>query len=204
MHRCGALACVFVALAVGGCRSSSDRADRASTVPPAEPTTASVATTTSTVPPTTAPSTTQAETQECPSSSLALAPVEGRAALGHALYMFQLRNTSSQPCRLDGHPAVALLDAGGRVLARAKPGAGYILPDRPPGPVALAPGGSGWFGLESSTFCEGDATPTPSSRLTVTPPGGSGTVSTEVTIDVCPDDTVLVSPVRPRDSEVAG
>ncbi len=203
-----AFACLLVALALAtGCRSSTDSAARAPTVPPTEPTTAAAPTTTSTVPAstvpaTTAPSTTVPGTQRCSSSSLALSAGDGRAALGHALYLFGLRNTSSQPCRLDGYPAVALLDPRGAELVRAKPGSGYILPDRPPSPVPLAPGGTAWFGLEASTLCEGDAIPTASPRLTVTPPGGTGTLSAEVTIDVCPGDTVLVSPVRARDTEV--
>ena len=197
------LACLFVALAIAGCRSSSDSAERAPTIPATETPTTVAPTTTSAVPLTTAAATTtEPGTPRCTPSSLALSPAEGRVALGHALYLFRLRNTSSQPCRLDGHPAVALLDAGGRVLARAMPGPGYILPDRPPTPVPLAPGGTGWFGVESTTLCEGDATPTPSPRLTVAPPGETGSLSAEVTIDVCPGGTVLVSPVRARETEV--
>ncbi|HEV3401357.1 MAG TPA: DUF4232 domain-containing protein [Acidimicrobiales bacterium] len=198
-----AVALVALTLLVGGCSSSDDAPGTAAPTSSAAPSTTVVATT-STVPATTAPATTQPGSQRCSSSSLALSSAEGRAALGHALYMFRLRNTSGQPCRLEGHPDVALLDEGGRVLVRAKPGAGYILPDRPPRPVPLAAGATGWFGLEASTLCDGDATPTPSARVTVTPPGEGGALSTAVTIDVCPEDAVLVSPVRARDGEVAG
>ncbi|HEX2024528.1 MAG TPA: DUF4232 domain-containing protein [Acidimicrobiales bacterium] len=204
MKRHPAVALVALTLVVGGCSSSDDAPDTAAATSSAAPSTTVAATTTSTVPATTAPSTTQPGSQRCSSSSLALSSAEGRAALGHALYMFRLRNTSGQPCRLEGHPDVALLDGGGRVLVRAKPGAGYILPDRPPRPVPLAAGASAWFGLEASTLCDGDATPTPSVRMAVTPPGDGGALSAAVTIDVCPEDAVLVSPVRARDSEVAG
>lgn len=195
-------ACLLLILSLVACSSSGDSAGRAlPTTPPAPSTTAAV-TTTSTAPVTTAPATTQPGTAPCPSSSLALSSAEGRAALGHALYLFGLRNTSSQLCRLEGHPTVALLDAQGRVLARARPGAGYILPDRPPRSVSLAPGATGWFGLEATTLCEGDATPVPSSRMSVSPPGQTGTLSAEVTIDICPDAAVLISPVRAAETDV--
>ena len=198
-----AAASLLLAVALAACSSSDDSGRAAPTVPPA-PSTTVVVTTTSTVPPTTAPTTTTPATPRCSAAGLSLSSAEGRAALGRALYLFRLRNTSSQPCRLEGHPDVALVDGGGGVLARAKPGAGYILPDRPPRPVSLAPGSSGWFGLEASTLCDGDTVPTPAARVTVSPPGEAGTLSTPVTIDVCPDGPVLVSPVRAREGEVAG
>jgi hypothetical protein len=194
---------MLLAATLTACSSGESAGRSAPTIPPAPSTTAAV-TTTSTVPATTAPSTTRPGAPGCPSSSLALSSAEGRSALGHALYLFALRNTSSRTCRLEGHPTVALLDGAGRVLVQAKAGAGHILPDRPPRPIPLSPGASGWFGLEASTLCEGDVAPTPSARMTVSPPGDSGALSTAVTIDVCPDDTVLVSPIRARDSEVAG
>jgi hypothetical protein len=57
--------------------------------------------------------------------------------------------------------------------------------------------------VEATTLCDGDATPTPSARISVTPPGDPGTVSAAVTIDVCPNGNVLVSPVRATDAEVS-
>lgn len=202
--RLGARLLLVLGLTLAACSSSNGSAERAATTTPSAPSTIVATTTTSTVAPTTAPSTTLPGSQSCPSSALALAPAENKVALGHALYLFRLRNTSSQACRLEGHPAVALLDAQGRVLGRAKPGAGHILPNRPPRPVSLRPGASGSFGVEATTLCEGDATPTPSARISVTPPGDGGTLSAAATIDVCPNGAVLVSPVRATDREVAG
>ena len=189
--------------AVAACTSSSDSGGAASTTAAAAVSSTSPDTTAATVPPTSAPPTTRPGPQPCSPSSLALASGEGRSALGHALHVFRLRNTSQQACRLAGYPAVTLLDGQGRVLAEAKPGAGSILPDRPPADVSLAPGAAGYFGVESSTLCDGDAAPTPSARVSVTPPQGTGALSAAVTIDVCPEDSVLVSPVRARESDIA-
>jgi Domain of unknown function (DUF4232) len=201
-----AVAVASAVFVLAACSSSDDAAGPSATA--SEPVATSTAVTTS-LPPdtsTTSPtSTTRPGGEPCATASLALASGEGRAAVGHALHVFTLRNTSRQPCRMTGFPAVALLDGQGRVVVEARRGGGYILTDKPPKDVSLAPGASAWFGVESSTLCADDAPPTPTERVRVAPPGESGTGALVVAamIDVCADQAVLVSPVRATERELA-
>ena len=203
-----AVAVLAVVAALGACSSSEDATGQAATASAPVVTSTTPATTTSTVPPDTSPTTTPTTrpgAAPCTSPGLALASGEGRAALGRALHVFTLRNTSGQPCRMTGSPGVALLDGQGRVVAEARPGSGYILSDRPAKDVSLAAGASAWFGVETSTLCAGDAPPTPSPRVRVAPPGdqAAAPLVVAVTIDVCADQAVIVSPVRASERELA-
>jgi len=200
------LTALAFALALAGCSDDpgASVATTASSGTPA-PATAPAGSATTTGPASTGapPTTTAGAAQPCPSGSLALMSREGLSALGHALYVLQLRNTSSQPCRLSGYPAVSLVAATGRVLAEARPGEGFILPDRPPAAVSVPAGGSAYFGVESSTICDGNAEPAVSDSVRVTPPGATGPLAVGARINVCPNRPVRVSPVRASERDIA-
>lgn len=88
------------------------------------------------------PATPQAVSTCGPGQVQAAATSQG-AALGHAGVLFTLRNTSADPCQLDGFPHLQLLGAGGRTLpttvvpVRAS---AYLFRGEAPRPVTLRPG----------------------------------------------------------------
>ena len=196
------LAAALVLLVLAGC-SRSGGSHAAS---PATTTTIGPTSTTAPAPSSSA-STTVARTTttlgRCATSALALRPNSGSAATGHALAVFELRNTSSAPCRLTGYPGVRLLDAGGATLADAQRTAGFILGDAPAATVTVAAGQAAYFGVESANVCQGGGNPVPSATLRVTPPDETASLTVPATINVCPGGTsVLVSPVRATIAEI--
>ena len=167
------------------------------------PTTVAVSTTAPTTTTTTPGPATTAGPDPCTSAALSIEAGEGRSALGHGLYVYELRNTSATACRLSGYPAVVVVDAQGRVLAEAQRGPGHLLPDRPPAPVVVARGASAYVGLESPTVCSEGARPTASAAVRVTPPGTTGPpLTADARIAVCPGQAVLVSPVRGTEADL--
>ena len=201
------VALALLATALAACSGGGDEAGSPVT-PASGGTTSTAAATTAltSVPPGSTTSSSVAATgggDRCAPSTLALSSREGLGALGHALYILQLRNTSSQACRLSGYPAVSLLDPTGRVLAEARAEPGYILPDRPPAAVSLAVGGSAFFGVESYNVCNVPAEPVVATGIRVTPPETTGTLVLVVEMNVCPGMPVRVSPVRPTERDIA-
>ena len=130
--------------------------------------------------------------------------LESRAALGHALAVFAVRNTSTAPCQSTGYPGAQLLDAGGRVLARAERRPGFILSERGPGPVTIAAGGAAYFGLESLNVCPDGDPVAESDRVQVTLPDETTATTVKATIAVCARPEILVSPLRASQDELAG
>ncbi|MGH9225954.1 MAG: DUF4232 domain-containing protein [Acidimicrobiales bacterium] len=196
-----ALAAALLASCSDGDRSAAPPATTAA--PGATTAGASTATSAPPVSTTAAPTTAAAAADRCSSSTLALASREGLGALGHALYVLQLRNTAGQACRLTGYPAVSLVAGDGRLLAQAQPGAGYILPDRPPAAVSLAAGGSAYFGVESYNVCNGGVEPSVAQTVRVTPPDATTALTVSAQMNVCPGQPVRVSPVRPTERDIA-
>ena len=194
----------FVLLALAAaCSGSRQRAPSLSSV---APTSTSPPSSSPTAPPSssvTVSSSTAPPPERCGASSLAVALVDGRAALGHGLDIFELRNTSARPCRLAGYPGVELLDPGSRVLAQGERRPGYILGDRPPSPVTIAPGAAAYFGVEFLNACPDDQPAGVSDRLRAIPPDDTAAVLVPARITVCTKRDILVSPVRQRPDEVA-
>ena len=132
-----------------------------------------------------------------------MALVDSKAALGHGLDVFEVRDTSSRPCRLAGYPGVELLDAQGRVLAQGQRHPGYILGDRPPSPVTIANGAAAYFGIEFLNACPGDEPGAMSERLRVLLPDETAAVLVAARITVCAEPYVVVSAVRRSEAELA-
>jgi hypothetical protein len=139
----------------------------------------------------------------CTTSGLALRANGGSAATGHALAVFELRNTSSKPCRILGYPGVRVLDASGATLTDAQRAPGFILDDRPPAAVTVSAGQVAYFGVESANVCQGGGDPKPAASLRVTPPDETAALTVAATVNVCPGTpSVLVSPVRSSASDI--
>jgi hypothetical protein len=69
--------------------------------------------------------------------------------------LFELTNATSETCRLDGYPAIALTDRRGESIPfRYRNGGDQMVTSGAPEPVTLAPGGSAYF-LINKTTCEG-------------------------------------------------
>ena len=201
-----AVPALAVALVVAACTGSSE--DSARPLTTVAPTSVPVGeATTSTTPPevtTTVAAPGPAGPLRCPGSSMRIAFLDSRAAAGHSLAVFEVRSTAAGPCRLTGHPVVEVLDASGRVLATAAPGAGSILDASPPAAVNLAPGGTAYFGVESETVCPDDAPGTDADRLRVVLPEDTAPVEVAAAITVCPRPGILVSPLRAFQDELTG
>lgn len=205
MRRAVPAAALLLAGGLSACSGSSgDSARPLTTVAPAS-VPVSEATTSSSQP--TPPATTAAAPsgpERCRASTLQLAYLESRAALGHALAVFEARNTATRPCQLAGYPGAELVDASGRVLARGQRRPGHILGDRRPVPVTVAPGASAYFGLEYQNVCpEGDPE-AEADRVQVTLPDETAPVAVAATIPVCPTPEILVSPLRVSQDELSG
>jgi hypothetical protein len=177
---------------------------------PAPPTTAAapVSSTASTAPPVSSPSTvaptsTTAVTR-CTTAGLALRANGSSAATGHALAVFELRNTTSTACRLVGYPGVKVLGPSGAALTDAQRVPGFILGDAPATTVTVPAGQAAYFGVESANVCQGGGDPVASASLAVTPPDETAALTVSAIINVCPGaSSVLVSPVRATAADIA-
>lgn len=195
----------LAALAVGvlsSCSGSSD--DSAPRIATSVPVPSSEATTSSSAP--ASPTTTAAAggPETCPGPAVEISFLDSRAAAGHSLAVFVVRNPTTRPCRLTGHPGVELLDSAGRVLATARRGAGSILSGSPPTPVTIAPRAAAYFAVESESVCPDDSPAADSERVRVVLPGDASPVEIPATVTVCPRPEILVSPIRAAQADLAG
>jgi hypothetical protein len=149
----------------------------------------------------TAPPTTTA-VDRCSTTSSQVAKLEGLAATGHFLSMYSVKNTSGRPCRVLGYPGVSLLDTGGRVMAQGQRKAGFILTDRAPTALTVAPGQAAFFGIESTSVCTGDDAGAMSDTVQVTLPDDTVPAVVADQIVVCAQPNILVSPVRATQEDV--
>jgi hypothetical protein len=142
--------------------------------------------------------------ERCQTPTVQVRPVDTRAAAGHGLSIFEVRNASRGPCRVSGYPAVDLLDTQGRVLARAQPRGGSILGDKPPAAVTIRSGGAAYFAIESENVCPDDQPGSTSDRMRVVLPEDAAPAVVAAGITVCPRPDILVSPVRATEAELGG
>jgi hypothetical protein len=199
----GAVLAPVAAVLLAACSGSGGHhalASTTTTVPP-------VSSTASTTPPVSAPSTVAATSTtaiaRCTTVGLALRSNGGSAATGHALAVFELRNTTSTACRLAGYPGVKVLGPSGAALTDAQRVPGFILGDAPATAVTVAAGQAAYFGVESANVCQGGGDPVPSASLAVTPPDETAALTVAATINVCPGaSSVLVSPVRAAAADI--
>jgi hypothetical protein len=193
----GVLLVLLVACSGSGSQRSAPAPVTTTSTPPA--------TSPSTAPPSTPGSTTVTSTTgpaRCTTQELSLRANGGGAATGHAVADFELRNTSSRPCRMLGYPGVRVLDASGATMTDAQRTSGFILGDAPPAAVIVPAGQVAYFGVESVNVCNGGADPRPSASLRVTPPDETAALTVAANINVCPGNTVLVSPIRATAAEI--
>jgi uncharacterized protein DUF4232 len=168
------------------------------------PVPSSEATTSSSAPASPATTAAPGGPQACPGPAVEISFLDSRAAAGHSLAVFVVRNPTTRPCRLTGHPGVELLDSAGRVVATARPGAGSILSGSPPAPVTIAPRAAAYFAVESESVCPDDSPAADSERVRVVLPGDASPAEVPATITVCPRPEILVSPIRTSQAELVG
>jgi hypothetical protein len=198
-----AVAAVAALALLTACSGSSD--DSARPLATSAPVPSSEATTTSSsAPEATTTTLAPAGPDRCRGSAVSITFLESRAAAGHSLAVFEVRNPGNRRCRLTGHPAVEVLDPSGRLLATARRGAGAILGAAPPTEVTVGPGSAAYFGLESESVCPDDSPAADSDRVRVVLPGDTAPAEVAVALTVCPRPEILVSPIRASPAELAG
>jgi len=153
------------------------------------------ATTVAVAPTTRAP----AGADRCHTAGLSLQTADGEGSTGHFISFYELRNTTSERCRLVGSPAVAVLDGQGGVLAEARKAAGFTIKITQASTVNVAPGQSAWFAVEWTNLCDA---PRESNRIRVTPPGERQALSVDTLLRVCGPGSILVSPITADKSEI--
>jgi hypothetical protein len=118
-----------------------------------------------------------------------------------------LRNVSPSACRLNGYPAVALLDAhGGRLALRYRDGGDQLLTRRPPRSVTLAPLDEAYLAINKNACVGRDSMI--ATRIRVTLPHARGSLTTTVAryplLDYCPagdpGHVLDISPFEPAPS----
>ncbi|GAA5152135.1 DUF4232 domain-containing protein [Amycolatopsis dongchuanensis] len=95
----------------------------------------------------------------CPDSGLSVTAGEVDAALGHRASVLTATNCGTTPVRLDGYPAIRLLDATRAPLAvTVAHDSSYMAIDPGPAPLTVAPGGRALTVLSwSNTVTYGDS-----------------------------------------------
>lgn len=134
----------------------------------------------------------------CSSSQLRPSVASQQGATGHLQLVVALHNTSTSTCRLDGYPALQLLDGQGRAMpTKAVDGGTYDAPTYPPRPVTLPPGGVASFAVAFDHIPGSTGTTCPTaSGVAITPPHGSGRLVLETPLDPC-GGVVHVSAIAP-------
>jgi hypothetical protein len=134
-------------------------------------------------PGTTGPAATRPTGEPCRADVVAVALGEPNPGAGQVYAALVVRNTSTAPCTLTGHPRVALLDAGGAALgdpASPDPGADVVV-DLPPGGRANA-----LLHTVTEVAAEGRCR-APSAAVEVQLPGDTTPIVTPATIQACGD-----------------
>ncbi|MER6689755.1 DUF4232 domain-containing protein [Streptomyces minutiscleroticus] len=156
----GAVTAAVLALAVSGCGISAelDRERNPERRPTPTPTPTPGRTYDApapAVPPASAtpsPSVPGLQADDCPASGVRMTTGRVDGAMGLRSMILILMNCGTRPYRLEGHPAVGVLDGTGRLFpdvrsAEGTDGVPMAPADPGPAPLTLAPGGSAWAGL---------------------------------------------------------
>jgi hypothetical protein len=89
----------------------------------------------------------------CPDGAVTAEARRSGAGMSHYGLEIVLRNVSSTTCSLRGYPGVELLDATGHPLSPApRRGSSYIVQDKGPQTVVLAPGATAWFQIGGDDY----------------------------------------------------
>jgi len=123
--------------------------------------------------------------------------VGSQGAAGTIELSFELRNTSTTPCPMEGYPGAQLLAASGAELpTHVVSGGSFQFTDFSPAPVVLTPGATAYFNLAYSDVPTGTETSCPTAtEIEVTPPHASDHDVVAVQITACAAGTLTVSPV---------
>ncbi|MGH9018793.1 MAG: DUF4232 domain-containing protein [Acidimicrobiales bacterium] len=181
---------VLVAAVATAC-SSPKSAAPPTTSAPSSTAAAGHGTTTTTTPTTT---TTQ---PGCSGTNYTLALYGTEGAAGTKEVTFTLRNNSSVTCTLFGYPGVALLGAGGALLAtNSVRGGTESFTDMAPAEVTVAPGASAYFNIGYSDVTTGTESSCPTTTgIQVIPPDTTTELKAAGQFTVCNGGTVDISPV---------
>jgi hypothetical protein len=200
IRRPGALAAILLAGLAGlaGCGGSDRTATDDTASPPTTPATTASAPSPSPVPSETEPggigsvtatTTSVGGVASCTSRQLSVTAGRQEGAAGHQYRVVVLTNTAGRTCRLRGYPAVAGLDAAGKVAVRARHATGF-----PQRTVVLHRGDAASALVAGVSVPSGTGTCPPDyAALSVAPPGQSAATRLAVSLPAC--DGLSVRPV---------
>ena len=141
----------------------------------------------------------------CTAPRLALSYLGSQGAAGHAVLGFELRNTSSRPCRTYGYPGVQFLTADGQDLTtRPTRTTTDLMGTTKLEHLVLAPGEGASFRLTVSHVANSPTACVTAHGLQVIPPDDTQSLKTAIPggADEC-DGDVTVSPLQAGNSAYA-
>lgn len=178
----GLMTLAWASLALAGCGGVASTQ--------AHPTTpASTATASATA--TTAPTATPAGPTTCATSQLALAVASTGDASGHERVVYQLTNTGSSACTLNGYPGVTGMPSS---VAITQTTSAYMWNTATIATQTLAAGGSAVFAVQDQPTAEVSGQTCATATPSFTPPGGASGLASPVAITTC-DGTLSISPI---------
>lgn len=204
-------AAVGIAVATGGCASSSAPAGTSpATAASAGAATASAATSSPVVSTATASADGQAggSLPQCKPAQLA-ATAGPRVSEKTQMQsdILQFRNVSATACTMKGYPVINLLDTAGTKLAfNYRDGGNQMLTAKPPQRVSLAAGAVAFAGISKSTCTE--SVSAQASRAVAVVPGADGSyaITLPLALGFCdasdPGNAIYISPFEPTLQEV--
>ncbi len=136
--------------------------------------------------------------RHCQASDFKLSQGARASALAHYRQTVRLRNVSKVACSMTGWFEVQLLDASGKVLpSREQKITSDMFGTSPKSTVKVKPGASASFAIDTTA----PATSCPHSKaISVTPPGGNGSMRLKMAVLACSHFSVL--PVQPDNHAV--
>jgi len=141
----------------------------------------------------------------CRPADLALSFLGGKAATGHGLLGFALKNTSSTTCATSGYPRVRFLDKAGRPLPTI---AAHTTEDffgsAPMRRLRVAPGASVSFRLGVADGSTSTADCVTAYGLQMIAPSNAAPLRTLIPDGVYECERITVTPVQPGDSSYHG
>jgi hypothetical protein len=143
---------------------------------------------------------TSAGSSRCHTSQLRVVSSRTTGAAGTVELSFRLLNTSLQRCTIYGFVGMQMVDAAGRnIPTRVVRNGGFLSTQPRPNFFTLAPGDAGTFQVQYSDVPVGSESCVQVSRLVVTPPDETATLSVAASFGpICRGGELDVTPVRPR------
>jgi hypothetical protein len=104
---------------------------------------------------------------------------------------------------LFGFPTVRFRDSNGGLIGVHIRHEGFVIGREPPTTVRLAPGVSGYFGVENYQCDDSLGPGIVAARIEAVPPGETDSVAIPGTAGVCSDRVLIVSAIRATADQVA-